>query len=148
VSTRLVLLLAWLLAGTAAAAQNKAWVPETRDTDIVNTVWTYLRHKDCAGAANALTVVVLREWPKQRLAACACAAGVPGAIRGDLEFSRRAEQFGLKGALTVNFKPFDGSFESDIRRATERALQRYARPEGIDPGWRSALPFNFVYVLR
>jgi hypothetical protein len=32
----------------------KAWIATQRDLDTVDNVWTYLRHKDCAGAARAL----------------------------------------------------------------------------------------------
>jgi len=37
-----------------AQDSSKAWVATQRDLDTVDNVWTYLRHKDCAGAARAL----------------------------------------------------------------------------------------------
>lgn len=198
----------WLLCGLlslGAQAAGKAWVAETRDLDTVDTVWTYMKHKDCAGAARALDegakkelpsvlllagamfedgvclkpswqralgyyerahaaghpraaakiaagfatpaagpdraaalwwslrdgqplapecqtvsalvddpdrfVAAIQAWPRQRLEACAYVAGVLGAMSGDLEFSRRAAEFGLRGVLTVRFVPAEGRFD-------------------------------------
>jgi hypothetical protein len=200
-----LLLMCGALGLGAQARDQKAWVAETRDTDTVDAVWTYMKHKDCAGAARVLNdgvkkelpsvlllagamfedgiclkpnweralgyyeraraaghpraagkiaagfatpaagpdraaalwwslrdgkplppecreaaalvddadrfIGALRAWPRQQLEACAYVAGVLGAMSGDLEFSRRAAQFGLSGVLTVSFHPAEGRFD-------------------------------------
>lgn len=262
-------------AAAVAHADDKPWVVDKLDGEAVSTVWTYIEHKDCAGAAQALNAGVakgfpsvlllagamfedgiclksnwleaadfyqraheaghpraasklasgymsaaagpdkaaalwwalrrrlalpdtcraplpllddadkfvdaLRAWPAGRLDACGYVAGVVGTIVGDLEFSRRAAAHGLKGVILARYAPAQGridinaealefiqiagvtsgddgrdrdsnvvkrEFERDIRAAADRALERYARPRGIDPAWVLTMRFEFGYVLR
>ena len=54
-------------------------------------------------------VAVLRAWPPARLGACVYVAGVLATMHGDLEFSRRAASYGLKGVVKVRYVPATGS---------------------------------------
>jgi hypothetical protein len=55
----------------------------------------------------------LQAWPRQRLDACAYVAAVVSTITGDLEFSGRAEAYGLRGSLVATFHPAQG--QVDVR---------------------------------
>lgn len=57
-----------LVLATAVTSAN-AWVAEQLDLDTVDTVWTYLRHKDCAGAARVLNEGVKKGYPSVTLLA-------------------------------------------------------------------------------
>jgi hypothetical protein len=57
------------LFAAAAGADNKLWVAEKLDSEAVATVWTYIEHKDCAGAAKALNAGVAKGFPSVLLLA-------------------------------------------------------------------------------
>ena len=50
-------------------------------------------------------VAAMRTWPVSLVDACTYVAGVTSTIAGDIEFSSRANAFGLKGVVTVSFEP-------------------------------------------
>ncbi len=199
------LVMAWCVAAAVAHAQGTPWVAERLDSDTVGSVWAYLDHKDCTGAARVLNegvkkgypsvmlmagamfedgvclkpdwqralnyyerahaaghpraaakiaagyaapeagpdkaaalwwalrgrqalpaecksvatlvddadrfVNAILGWPVQRLDACAFVAGVVATITGDMRFSQRAAQHGLKGVLTARFVPADSRID-------------------------------------
>ncbi|MDH4289545.1 MAG: hypothetical protein OEV65_12430 [Aquincola sp.] len=56
-------------------------------------------------------VAALKGWPAALVDACTYVVGVTSTIGGDVEFSNRAEAFGIKGTLTLVFEPARDAIE-------------------------------------
>lgn len=61
-------------------------------------------------------VRVLRQWPARRLEACVYVAAVMSTIAGEAEFPGRAMEYGITGAVQVDFDPAQGRVDVDTRR--------------------------------
>jgi hypothetical protein len=64
--------------------------------------------------------------------------------------SGKTTEYELIGVYNGDFvrerktKYVTGSFEEHLQQVAQRALQRYPRPEGIDPSWHFLIRFSFV----
>jgi hypothetical protein len=73
----------------------------------------------------------------------------PGLGRIDV-MSGKSTEYELFGVFDADFvrerktKYVTGSFEENLQQVAQRALQRYPRPEGIDPSWQFLIKFRFV----
>jgi hypothetical protein len=73
----------------------------------------------------------------------------PGLGRIDVQ-SGKTEEYQLLGIHSGDFvherntKYVTGTFEENLKRVAQRALERYPRPEGIDPSWQFFLKFRFA----
>lgn len=52
-----------LLLAPGAQAQSTPWVADRLDDEAVESVWVYVNHKDCAGAAKTLSAGIAKGYP-------------------------------------------------------------------------------------
>jgi hypothetical protein len=100
---------------SAAARLAAGYAAPIAGPDKAAAIWWAMRARlpmptECATASPWIHdadrfVAALRTWPEGLVDACAYVAGVVGSITGDIEFSKRAASFGMKGDLTVVIEP-------------------------------------------
>jgi len=60
-------------------------------------------------------VAAMKAWPAALVDACTYVAGVTGTVAGDIEFSNRANAFGMKGVVTLVFEPASDAIEVETK---------------------------------
>lgn len=100
---------------SAAARLAAGYAAPISGPDKAAAIWWAVRGKlpmpaECAAASPWISdadrfVAALKTWPDGLIDACTYVAGVVGSITGDIEFSKRAASFGMRGDLTVVIEP-------------------------------------------
>lgn len=118
-------------------------------------------------------VAELKSWKPERLNACVYVVGVLAQVRAEIEFPGDAARRGLAGDLRGTFHPASGKIEWVVTDTTEiavtrsvvfeestpraardmllkvaqkisdRALESFKKPDGIDPEWKTQLGVSF-----
>ncbi|TFW28267.1 hypothetical protein [Massilia horti] len=71
---------------------------------------------------------------------------MPGMDRIEL-MSGNTKEFKLEGIFNRDVKlerKSTGTFVDNLKQVSQRALQRYPKPAGIDPAWGFDITFRFV----
>ena len=117
-------------------------------------------------------VAELQTWKPDRIAACVYMAGVTAQVRAELEFPQELVDRGMSGELHGSFNAATATFtwktehteemvttrtvafEESTKRMkgillkhattiSDRALQNYKQPAGIDPAWNAPIRFRY-----
>jgi hypothetical protein len=118
-------------------------------------------------------VALLKSWPVDKLRACNYATGLVATLAAEVRYPSRELANAMNGNFVLRFTPargrieiqsantaqyqrldgierewdtkyVTGTFEEHLQQVAQRALERYPRPEGIDPSWQFVVGFSFA----